>query len=191
MGFFQAVARVPGDFARDLRMNRTQALIFLTSWFCWTIGSMHYFMLSYTMPEIAKTLGVEQSKIAQANTTSMLSRALGAVIFGVLSDQFGRKIPLLIDLVLMGVFTLCTGFIHTYGQLIGVRFLFGWLMPLFSFVLKKTRLTIQASLMAVFMVPRWPVCSRLCRVARVVLSPASRSRASVPVTCLPRVLTLP
>ena len=125
MGFFQAVARVPGDFARDLRMNRTQALIFLTSWFCWTIGSMHYFMLSYTMAEIAKDLGVEQSKIAQANTTSMLSRALGAVIFGVLSDKFGRKIPLLIDLVLMGVFTLCTGFIHTYGQLIGVRFLFG------------------------------------------------------------------
>lgn len=125
MGFLQAVARVPGDFARDLRMNRTQALIFLTSWFCWTIGSMHYFMLSYTMPDIAKTLGVEQSKIAQANTTSMLSRALGAVIFGVLSDQFGRKIPLLIDLVLMGVFTLCTAFIHTYGQLIGVRFLFG------------------------------------------------------------------
>ncbi|CAK7228177.1 hypothetical protein SBRCBS47491_006815 [Sporothrix bragantina] len=125
MGFLQAVARIPGDFARDLRMNRTQALIFLTSWFCWTIGSMHYFMLSYTMPDIAESLGVPQSKIAQANTTTMLSRALGALIFGVLSDQFGRKIPLLIDIVLMGVFTLCTGFVHTYGQLIGVRFLFG------------------------------------------------------------------
>ena len=86
---------------------------------------MHFYLLPYTMPDVAKSLGVEQSKVSQANTTSMLSRAIGAAIFGVLSDQYGRKIPLLVDIVLLGVFTLCSGFVHTYGQLVGVRFLFG------------------------------------------------------------------
>ena len=55
----------------------------------------------------------------------MLSRSPGAVIFGVLSGQYGRKIPLVIDLVCLGVLGLCSGFIHTYAQLIGIRLLFG------------------------------------------------------------------
>ncbi len=79
----------------------------------------------YTQPEVAKTLGVQQSEIAYANTTSMLSRTIGAIIFGILSDQYGRRIPLLVDLVLMGILTLCSGLVQTYGQFIGLRFLFG------------------------------------------------------------------
>ncbi|OAA55068.1 Major facilitator superfamily domain, general substrate transporter [Niveomyces insectorum RCEF 264] len=125
MGFWKYVVSFPRDVRDDLRMNKTQALIFFTSWFCWTIGSMHYFLLSYTMPALAKELNVEQSKIAQANTTTMIVRALGSVIFGVVSDQFGRRIPMLVNIALMGIFTLCTGFIKTYGQLVGVRLLYG------------------------------------------------------------------
>ena len=82
-------------------------------------------MLPFTLSELATYLEVEQTKISESNTTSMLSRSIGAVIFGIASDQYGRKIPLLVDLVLLGVFTLCTGFIHNFGQLIGVRLLFG------------------------------------------------------------------
>jgi SHS family lactate transporter-like MFS transporter len=125
MGFKQELANFPREIGKAFTLNRTQALVFFTSWWCWTLGSMQFYLLPYTQPALAKTLGVPTSKIAEANTTSMLSRAIGAAIFGVLSDQYGRKIPLTIDLVLMGVFTLCSGFVSTYGQLIGVRFLFG------------------------------------------------------------------
>lgn len=125
MGVLDEIANFPREMARSLRMNRTQALVFLTCWWCWTLGSMHFYLLPYTQVNIAESLGIEKSQVAEANTTSMLSRALGAAIFGVLSDQYGRKIPLIVDLILMGVFTLCSGFVQTYGQLIGVRFLFG------------------------------------------------------------------
>lgn len=86
---------------------------------------MQFYLLPYTQPAVAKALGVSTSKIAEANTTTMLSRAIGAAIFGVLSDQYGRKIPLVIDLVLMAACTLSSGFVHTYGQFVAVRFLFG------------------------------------------------------------------
>lgn len=86
---------------------------------------MQFYLLPFTLTSLANYLHVQQSKISEVNTTAMLSRLLGAVIFGIASDQYGRKIPLLIDLVLIAVFTLCSGFVHTYGQLVGVRFLFG------------------------------------------------------------------
>ena len=109
------IAGFPRAFANDIRMSGMQALVFLCGWWCWTVASMHFYLLPYTQPDVARALGIPQSGVAYANTTSMLSRAVGAAIFGVLSDQYGRKIPIVGTLVLMGVFTLCTGFVETYG----------------------------------------------------------------------------
>jgi MFS transporter, SHS family, lactate transporter len=86
---------------------------------------MQYYALPFTTSNLAKSLHVTASRIQEANTTSMLSRSIGAVIFGIASDQYGRKWPLMANLVFLGVFSLCSGFIQIYGQLIGVRFLFG------------------------------------------------------------------
>jgi MFS transporter, SHS family, lactate transporter len=117
--------RIFGGVLEALTMNRVQALTWLTCWWCWTLASMQFYILPFTLGELARELKVPQSKISEANTTSMLSRTLGAALFGVMADQYGRKVPILIDLVLLGVFTLATGFIQTYAQLVAVRFLFG------------------------------------------------------------------
>lgn len=123
--FLKGVANAPREIAATIRRKPVQALVWFSCWSCWTLASMQYYALPFTISNLAKYLKVEQDKISYANTTSMLSRSVGAAIFGVLADQFGRKIPLLADLVLLGVFSMCSGFIHTYGQLIGVRVLFG------------------------------------------------------------------
>ncbi len=125
MGVLKEIANFPRDIAQSLKMNRTQALVFFTSWWLWTLASAQFYFLPYTQPALAKALDVSTSKIAYANTTSMLSRSIGAAILGILSDQYGAKIPLCVDLVLMGACTLGTGFVNTYDQLIAVRFLFG------------------------------------------------------------------
>jgi len=90
---------------------------------------MQYYALPFTTADLAKSLHVSQARIQEANTTSMLSRSIGAVIFGIASDQYGRKWPLMIDLVLLAAFSVSSGFVHNYGQLVGVRFLFGELTP--------------------------------------------------------------
>jgi SHS family lactate transporter-like MFS transporter len=112
-------------FAGALRMKPIQALTWLACWSAWTLGSLQFYLLPFTLAKLAIYLHVKQSKISEANTTTMLSRSIGAAIFGIASDQYGRKIPLLVDLVLLAVFSLCSGFVNTYGQLVGVRFLFG------------------------------------------------------------------
>ncbi|KAI0428708.1 major facilitator superfamily domain-containing protein [Xylaria sp. FL1042] len=125
MEVIKSILRFPYHLVSSLRMSKLSALSFFTSWLCWTIACMHFYCLPYSMEAIAKTLGVPQSKISEANTTSLLTRSIGAAIFGVIADQYGRKIAILIDLVLLGVFTLSSGFVQTSGQLIGVRVLFG------------------------------------------------------------------
>jgi SHS family lactate transporter-like MFS transporter len=106
-------------------MKPVQGLVWFCCWFSWLIACTQFYILPFTLSNVAKFLQVEQSKISEANTTSMLSRSIGAAIFGFASDQYGRKTPLLIDLMLLAAVTLASGFIKTYGQLVGVRFLFG------------------------------------------------------------------
>jgi MFS transporter, SHS family, lactate transporter len=47
------------------------------------------------------------------------------VIFGVLSDRFGRKWPLVANLIIISVLNLGTGFVQTFKQFLALRSLFG------------------------------------------------------------------
>lgn len=135
MKFVNIMLNLAADFPGVLRMKPIQAVTWLSCWASWTLGSMQFYLLPFTLTKLAEFLDVKQSKISEANTTTMLSRALGAVIFGVASDQYGRKTPMMVNLVCLAVFTMCTGFVQTYGQLIGVRFLFGPFPPWSVFIM--------------------------------------------------------
>ena len=52
-------------------------------------------------------------------------RSVGAAIFGILGDRYGRKYPYIGNLVLLIIFEMCTGFVQTYSQFLAVRALFG------------------------------------------------------------------
>lgn len=52
-------------------------------------------------------------------------RSVGAAIFGILGDRFGRKYPYVANLVLLIIFEMSTGFVQTYSQFLAVRALFG------------------------------------------------------------------
>lgn len=47
------------------------------------------------------------------------------VVFGIISDRFGRKWPLVINLILCAVLQLGAGFVQTFHQFLAVRSLFG------------------------------------------------------------------
>ncbi|KAJ7189526.1 MFS general substrate transporter, partial [Mycena pura] len=61
----------------------------------------------------------------QAITLTLLFRSVGAVLFGVFSDRFGRKWPLVFNLLLVSILELGAGFVQTYAQFLALRSLFG------------------------------------------------------------------
>lgn len=58
-------------------------------------------------------------------TVTLMLRSVGAIISGSLSDRFGRKWPLIANLVAFIILELASGFCDTLPQFLGVRALYG------------------------------------------------------------------
>lgn len=104
----------------------------LTNWsfyglgfFAWTVDSMDFFCVSAAASEMALTLGVDIEDITWGVTLVLMLRSIGAIIFGVVSDHYGRKWPFIACCFLFVILEIGTGFVKTYEQFLGVRALFG------------------------------------------------------------------
>ena len=97
-------------------------VMFFSGWFAWTCDGYDYFAVSLTLTLLAEQFEVEKPKITTAITLTLLFRSLGALVFGVLADRFGRKWTLVVNLCLIAVLELGSGFVNTYSQFLGVRY---------------------------------------------------------------------
>ncbi|KAG1882779.1 carboxylic acid transporter protein [Suillus subluteus] len=98
---------------------------FWCGWFAWTCDAIDYVAVTLTVPLLSKQFGKSTSAITTAITLTLLFRAVGAVIFGMISDRYGRKWPLVVNLLICCVLELGTGFVDTYSQFLAFRALFG------------------------------------------------------------------
>src|SRR2546422_3587758 len=78
-----------------------------------------------TLTAIAKEFGKSDAAIALSITLTLAFRPVGAFIFGLLADRYGRKLPLMIDLVFYSVIAVLTGFAPNYTTFLVLRALFG------------------------------------------------------------------
>ncbi|GAB5587494.1 hypothetical protein Unana1_02394 [Umbelopsis nana] len=99
-------------------LTAKQWVFFLVGWFAWTMDGYDFTALSVDFQ-------VNATDITRSITLTLLFRSLGAVIFGVASDLYGRKWPLVVNLFIVAVLQLGTGFTQTYAEFVGVRSLFG------------------------------------------------------------------
>jgi len=84
-----------------------------------------FFSVSLSAKHLGEQFGKDTKAITTSITLTLLFRSLGALIFGVLADRFGRKWTLVCNLLLIAVFELGSGFCNTYEQFLAVRSLFG------------------------------------------------------------------
>lgn len=108
-----------------LEMTRLNWSLYLLGWAAWTVDSLDFFCVSASAPEIAATLGTDITDITWGVTLVLMLRSVGALIFGISSDIYGRKWPFIICCLLFVVLEIGTGFVQTYKQFLGVRALFG------------------------------------------------------------------
>ncbi|KAA8906721.1 major facilitator superfamily domain-containing protein [Sphaerosporella brunnea] len=67
----------------------------------------------------------EREHISLSITLTLLFRSVGAIIFGLAGDLYGRKWPMVINLMVIAVLQLATAFCETFQSFLGVRALFG------------------------------------------------------------------
>ncbi|ABN65148.2 carboxylic acid transporter protein [Scheffersomyces stipitis CBS 6054] len=109
-------------------MSKSDYNFYFLGFFAWTVDSMDFFCVSVTAPYIAATLNVNTTQITWGLTLVLMFRSVGAFIFGLLADYYGRKWPYIIICLLFIIVEVGTGFVQTYAQFLGVRALFGILM---------------------------------------------------------------
>lgn len=91
----------------------------------WTWDAFDFFAVSLNTKAMAKTFDKSVKDVTWGITLVLMLRSVGAIIFGYWGDRYGRKWPYIINLSLLVVLQIGTGFVKTYEQFLGVRALFG------------------------------------------------------------------
>jgi len=102
-----------------------QWALFFSGLLAWVCDALDFFSVSLSVTSLEAQFGKSSSTITTAITLTLLFRSLGAVIFGILSDRYGRKWPLVYNLILVAVLELGAGFVQTFPQFLALRSLFG------------------------------------------------------------------
>ncbi len=91
----------------------------------WTLDAFDFFVVTFLFDDLARAFGVSKALIIGTTFATLLFRPVGAVIFGMLADRYGRRIPLMLNVVYFSIIELLCGFSHTYTQFLVLRALFG------------------------------------------------------------------
>jgi SHS family lactate transporter-like MFS transporter len=91
----------------------------------WTLDAFDFFLVVLSLTAIAKEFHRSDAEIALSITLTLVFRPVGAFIFGLMADRYGRRLPLMIDLVFYSAVEVATGFAHSFSTFLVLRALFG------------------------------------------------------------------
>ena len=81
----------------------------LASFLGWTLDAFDFFLVVFTLTAIAKDFGRPDKDIAFTLTATLAFRPIGALIFGLMADRYGRRIPLMLSLVFFSIMEVASG----------------------------------------------------------------------------------
>jgi MFS transporter, SHS family, lactate transporter len=106
-------------------LNRDQRNTFLACFLGWSLDAFDFFLLTFVIVPMARDFGTSIAQLSYAITLTLAMRPVGAFIFGLLGDRFGRRIPLMVDIIFYSVMELLTAFSPNYTMLLIFRALYG------------------------------------------------------------------
>jgi MFS family permease len=103
-------------------------VFFMVGFSAWTADAFDFHALSIQTVKLAKYFGRSKTDITTAITLTLMLRSIGAAFFGFAGDKFGRKWPMVINMVVLGLLQIATIYCATFAQFLAVRSLFGLFM---------------------------------------------------------------
>jgi SHS family lactate transporter-like MFS transporter len=106
-------------------LNRDQRNTFIACFLGWALDALDFFLVTFVLVPVGHDFGQSIPKVAFAITLTLMMRPIGALIFGWLGDKFGRRIPLMADIIFYSVMELLTAFAPNFTVFLILRALFG------------------------------------------------------------------
>ncbi len=105
------------------RANSRNALI--AGFLGWTLDAFDFFILTYVLTQIAAEFHKSVAEMTLTITASLVMRPVGAILFGLMADRYGRRIPLMVDVLFYSVVEVLSGFAPSYHVFLILRLLYG------------------------------------------------------------------
>jgi SHS family lactate transporter-like MFS transporter len=91
----------------------------------WTLDAFDFFLVVMCLSAIAKDFDKRLEAVALSITITMAFRPVGAFLFGLMADRYGRRLPLMIDLVFFSIVEVLSGLAPNLTTFFILRALFG------------------------------------------------------------------
>src|SRR2546423_8423292 len=107
------------------RLTSVQRNTFVACFLGWSLDAFDFFILTFCVSAIAAEFHTKVSAVAEAIFITLAFRPLGAFLFGVMADRFGRRPTLMIDIIAYSIFELSSAFAPSLKIFLITRALFG------------------------------------------------------------------
>jgi MFS transporter, SHS family, lactate transporter len=114
------------SFIRDFKgLTRSQRHTFVACFLGWTLDALDFFLLIFCVKAISADFATKPSEVLGAVFLTQAFRPVGALVFGVLADRYGRRPVLMANILSFSVIELACAFAPSLAALMVLRALFG------------------------------------------------------------------
>jgi len=114
-----------GSTVGSIQSRADQRNAVLAGFLGWTLDAFDFFILVMVISAVAKDFHVTVPAIAAALMGSLMTRPIGAILFGIMADRYGRRLPLMLNVIFYATISFLSGLAPTYRIFVILRLLFG------------------------------------------------------------------
>jgi len=107
------------------RLTPVQRNTFIACFLGWSLDAFDFFILTFCVSAIATQFQAKVSAVAEAIFITLAFRPVGAFLFGLMADRYGRRVTLMVDIIAYSVFELASAFAPSLEIFLMSRALFG------------------------------------------------------------------